>query len=229
MFFFHTLWSSITIPPGFPETLSEDLRVIVEEEQKNAEDEQEARNKQMSWAVARSTSVGWWLVGGFYYPSYIGEYNSPRTGNPYKPTRNYQPGFQGLRCVSVPLSTPSNAFSCDELGLIRAAQNGNTNDTLIHSGKVADAQCKFCQGNDSVHHRHWECPATQSSRDSIPPATLHIIASMAPCLQQHALTPEPVEVRWFKASLAEIPPTMFLSVPMRLPQDHVDYLLWWHR
>ena len=29
----------------------------------------------------------WWLVRGLYYPSYIGDYSNPRTGNPYKPTR----------------------------------------------------------------------------------------------------------------------------------------------
>ena len=41
---------------------------------------------------------GWWLVRGLYYPIYyiynyiyiytvyIGDYNNPRTGNPYKPT-----------------------------------------------------------------------------------------------------------------------------------------------
>ena len=34
------------------------------------------------WWRWRSTPVGWWLVGGLYHPSYIGDYSSPRTGNP---------------------------------------------------------------------------------------------------------------------------------------------------
>ena len=29
---------------------------------------------------------GWWLVGGLYYPSYIGDSNNPRMGNPKKPS-----------------------------------------------------------------------------------------------------------------------------------------------
>ena len=34
------------------------------------------------WWRWRSTPVGWWWVGGLYHPSYIGDYSSPRTGNP---------------------------------------------------------------------------------------------------------------------------------------------------
>ena len=34
-----------------------------------------------------SRPVGWWLVGGLYYPIFIGNYSNPRTGNAYKPSR----------------------------------------------------------------------------------------------------------------------------------------------
>ena len=34
------------------------------------------------------TPVGWWLVRGLYYPSYIGDWNNPKNGeSPKKPTR----------------------------------------------------------------------------------------------------------------------------------------------
>ena len=34
------------------------------------------------WAVWPKPLVGWWLVWGFYYPLYLGDYHHPRTGNP---------------------------------------------------------------------------------------------------------------------------------------------------
>ena len=101
-------------------------------------------------------------------------------------------GFQGLRYVCAPLSILATHMQPDECGLIRVAQNGTfyTNATLIHTGKVSDAQCKFCHCEDPVIHRHWECEQTRASRDMIPPMVMEFLKQASQCLLQHAWATE---------------------------------------
>jgi hypothetical protein len=136
----------------------------------------------------------------------------------------FRQGFEGLKYVSVELSRPATSLSPDELGFIRVAQNGTffTHDTLIHSGLVESACCKFCNQEDSVKHRHWECAHTAASRSAIPPAVLTAIGEFPPCLQEHGWVPEPAEIRRFKQLLSDIPDTLEKSIAFP-PQGHYDF------
>lgn len=133
-------------------------------------------------------------------------------------------GFESLRYVSVELSRPDTSLAPDELGFIRTAQNGTffTNDSLIHSGVVETECCKFCQQNDSIKHRHWECEHTAASRAAIPLNVLNDILASPPCMQEHGWVPEPVEIRRYKQLLSEVPDTLQKCIPLP-DQDHYDF------
>ena len=133
-------------------------------------------------------------------------------------------GFAGLGRVSVLLSKPSKQYATDELGFIRVAQNGTfyTNDTLIHSGVVEDTKCKFCSGPDSVFHRHWECQATQCSRDLIPVEVQEYILHSSPCLAEHGWATEPEEITQYRAALAKLPCTLGAYVNLGQTRQHID-------
>ena len=49
-----------------------------------------------SWAVL-NTFVGWWLVRGLYYPSYIGDHNTPMEGSQYGFSLVNMVGMEGPR------------------------------------------------------------------------------------------------------------------------------------
>ena len=133
-------------------------------------------------------------------------------------------GFQGLRFVSPELSKPEPVLGPEDLGFIRAAQNGTfyTHDALHNAGIVENALCKFCQSQDSVFHRHWACSHTAPSRQLIPPDVLDYIHQAPQCLQEHGWATEPEQVRIFRNSLALIPDTMMLFVPIHRPRSHFD-------
>ena len=134
-------------------------------------------------------------------------------------------GFSGLRYVCTHLSKPSLTFTPDEQGLLRVAQNGTfyTHDTLVHSGKVPDALCKYCGLHDSVYHRHWECVSTLSSRSRIPVELLQQILQSPACLTQHCWAPEPSAVRDFRSHLNNIPDTTQHFLPIGPQRQHYDF------
>lgn len=116
------------------------------------------------------------------------------------------------------------SLSPDELGFIRTAQTGvfYTQDTLIHAGFTDSTDCKFCSSPDSVEHRHWECPATQSSRDLIPRDIQDMIASTPACLREHGFATEHPLTRAFKMSLKHVPDSLSMYVSMEVPTRHMD-------
>ena len=118
----------------------------------------------------------------------------------------------------IPLTRPSKIANG-----IRVAQNGTfyTNDTMVHSGNVPDTCCKFCQLQDSVHHRHWECAHTQGSRSQIPATVMDFFQTAPPCLTQHGWGCEPPEVRTFKQMLASIPDTVDACVQLDSARSHI--------
>ena len=122
--------------------------------------------------------------------------------------------FQGIHYVCTHLSRPAATFAADELCLIRVAQNGTffTNDTLIHSGKVSDALCKFCGQPDSVFHRHWECRTTQPGRDCIPCSSSSDVGRLCTGLFEAARvgTRTPGDPS-FQGQLAQIPDAFHLD------------------
>jgi len=123
----------------------------------------------------------------------------------------HRKGFQGLRYVCPMISQIDRTqHAPDAVGFLQVAQTGAfyTADCLKHSGFTDSSACTRCSAEDSVEHRHWQCPATAPSRALIPPSVQARIDTMEPCLRQHGWMPEPKEVRDYKLSLAEVPDTM---------------------
>ena len=76
-------------------------------------------------------------------------------------------GFKGLCSVDAAFTTAKlSKLSPDELGMMRAALNGSffTNDKLVKTGKASSNTCNWCNGEDSLYHRYWECPFFHESR-----------------------------------------------------------------
>jgi len=122
----------------------------------------------------------------------------------------HRKGFQGLRFVCPALSRiDTTKHPPDAVGFLQVAQTGAfyTADCLKHSGFSESSQCSRCSEEDSVEHRHWKCAATAPSRALIPQNIQAKIDAMDPCLREHGWMPEPVEVREFKRSLADVPDT----------------------
>ena len=123
----------------------------------------------------------------------------------------HRKGFQGLRFVCPMLSKiDATKFAPDAVGFLQVAQTAAfyTADCLQHSGFTDSSLCIRCAAEDSVEHRHWQCPATAASRELIPPDIQAQIDRQEPCLREHGWMPEPPEVRDFKRSLNSIGDTM---------------------
>lgn len=52
---------------------------------------------------------------------------------------------------------------------MRTAMDGTffTHDKLVHMGKVPDNKCAYCQQEDGIYHRYWECPSFADARQNI--------------------------------------------------------------
>ena len=136
----------------------------------------------------------------------------------------HRKGFKGLRFVCTHLSKiDTTKRAPDAVGFLQVAQTGAfyTADCLKHSGFTDSPLCTRCSAEDSVEHRHWQCPATAQSRALIPGPVQEKIDTMDPCLREHGWMPEPWEVREFKMSLKDIPDTMCNYAHVR-KQAHLD-------
>ena len=136
-------------------------------------------------------------------------------------------GFEGLQLVDVPLSRINSAqFSRDAKGAIIALQNGTfcTNDFLHKIHAVETNQCKFCQAQDSLTHRHWHCPATAELRMQLDWDTRIIGPGLPACTRERGWMIEPQEVREFKSSLLQIQSTVFEHQPLPESHQQVDTL-----
>lgn len=92
--------------------------------------------------------------------------------------------FDGLAWVD-PHFTCANLgrFSHEEAGLLRVVMNGTffTRDKQYHSGHYVDKQCPWCNSEDSVWRRHWECAHFHSCRQHVAPEMLEQIHQMPDC------------------------------------------------
>eukprot|EP00435_Cladocopium_sp_Y103_P065405 s797_g27.t1 len=150
------------------------------------------------------------------YTRYVGEIWSHRKD------------FDGLQHVHPKLSAiDRTAFSLDEVGALRTLQNGTmfTNDCLVHIDGPEGTQtslCKFCGREDSMQHRHWECPSTQFSRDLISGSSFALISSQPDCTRNRGWMTEPAALRQFKSSLYTIPAAVRVQ-PFSFAADHLDF------
>ena len=120
----------------------------------------------------------------------------------------YRHGFSGLQNVDVRISTsPVEGFSTDEVGLIRALQNGTfmTHDHLYAAKLVDSPTCKFCGGEDSMEHRHWLCPFTEQFRTALPRTTADSVSQMPPCTRERGWMVEDPAVGEYKKELLNVP------------------------
>ena len=116
----------------------------------------------------------------------------------------YCGGFSGLSQVDVPTSSRGNPhWSADEVGLLRVLQNGTfiTHDQLCTAKQVDTDHCRLCGGTDSLHHRHWTCPATEHLRQDLPHNVMAQLPSLPACTLERGWFVEPREVREYKQSL----------------------------
>ena len=136
----------------------------------------------------------------------------------------HRKGFAGLRYVSASLSQiDTTKYSLDDIGFLQVVQTGAfyTADCLQHSRYTDDPRCARCQEQDSVEHRHWQCPATAQSRMAIPVAVQQFIDQQPPCTREHGWIQEPLEVRQFKETLTQIQDTSMVYLP-HAKQQHYD-------
>ena len=108
-------------------------------------------------------------------------------------------GFQGLMHADVFVThAHCHRFNPDELGVLRIALNGAHVCANRHFADVEELKCPFCSMEDSLHHRHWECPATEASRQRLTVETLEAIPSLPECLRERGWATLPPELAEFR-------------------------------
>ena len=118
--------------------------------------------------------------------------------------------MQGIQFADVPFSIATfRSLDVHQAGFLRYALNGSffTKDKLIHAGVVEDTVCPWCQSQDSVLHRHWECEATADFRKEIPAELRSKILNMPACVYNHGWIPEPSGYRTLQQYFVDIPDT----------------------
>eukprot|EP00438_Fugacium_kawagutii_P010614 Skav227438 [mRNA] locus=scaffold203:353322:355775:- [translate_table: standard] len=122
----------------------------------------------------------------------------------------HRKGFQGLHEGSVQLSSPPDNLSAEEAGLLRVLQNGTqfTGDVHSHFDETTNRSCAWCgHAEDSLFHRHWDCPSTEESRRAIPPEVLSQCDRLPMCTLTRGWMTEPPSCRRYRKLLHEIPDT----------------------
>ena len=105
--------------------------------------------------------------------------------------------FHGLADVDTACSNhTSQFFSHVDQGLLRVAMNGSfyTRDKQFSSGKFTSKQCPWCDCEDSVMHRTWQCIHFQTERNQMDPSIRKYIMSHPDCTRLHG---------WFTESAAD--------------------------
>ena len=134
-------------------------------------------------------------------------------------------GYGGIQTVDAWTSVmPAPDLSPEENGLLRTLQAGTfmTHDHLQPAGLVDSKSCKFCGQDDSMEHRHWRCPETQSLRDMVPPDVLKFMHTGPACARERGWFCEPVALQTFKSSLKQIPDQTQVWEPWSCPTETVD-------
>ena len=137
----------------------------------------------------------------------------------------YRKGFKGLALVDVPTSVQVDPrWTPDEVGLMRVLHNGTfiTHDQLHTAKQVDHDRCKFCGSQDSLFHRHWQCPKTAHLRNEVPPAVLSQVDALPQCTAERGWMVEPAEVRHFKHELQSLPSYVGVSQAFDFSSGAID-------
>ncbi len=117
-------------------------------------------------------------------------------------------GFKGLCNVDAAFTTAKlSKLSPDELGMMRTALNGSffTNDKLVKTGKASSNTCNWCNGEDSLYHRYWECPFFHESRLLVPSSVLLAVPNWPPCLAERGWFQQVDGLAQLQAGLCQLP------------------------
>jgi ribonuclease HI len=134
--------------------------------------------------------------------------------------------MSGIAKADVPFTMESFSQMDSQMqGFIRYALNGSfyTRDKLIHSGVIDTTVCPWCEAEDSVRHRHWECPHNADLTAQIPPEVRAEIHNLPPCTMNHGWISEPEELVLFRRSLMDLPDRsrVFLPASCDFPVAHL--------
>eukprot|EP00438_Fugacium_kawagutii_P017138 Skav217501 [mRNA] locus=scaffold1908:258586:268404:+ [translate_table: standard] len=116
-----------------------------------------------------------------------------------------RPSMEGLQHADVDFTMQGvHSKSEEDQGILRLVFNGAfyTRDRLCRSGTVDSGQCPWCPHQDSVYHRHFECPALEHCRTT-PVDT----SALPPCTLNHGWFQEPAAVPSLRTHLCQLPDT----------------------
>eukprot|EP00438_Fugacium_kawagutii_P004951 Skav216523 [mRNA] locus=scaffold4485:225672:227267:- [translate_table: standard] len=134
--------------------------------------------------------------------------------------------FAGLKNVDRSFSMEDKANWTDEKSsILRTAMNGTffTRDKQFHSGKFATKTCPWCDAEDNMLHRYWECPFFGDLRRHISSQDIHTICAMPSCTHLHGwFTVTDATMNWERC--LEALPTTTDTFEHVLPTDHDVHL-----
>lgn len=127
--------------------------------------------------------------------------------------------FAGLGKVDGELSRNSTVNTGEERGILRSVQNGTfyTRDKQIHTGKIPSVHCPFCNCNDSLQHRIWECEFFSDLREAIPPQVKRFVSTQPECSRYHGWFTEDWTDAALRRALHELPTEHEHHIPPVLP------------
>lgn len=129
--------------------------------------------------------------------------------------------FQGLAWVDVQCTLATiDSYTHEQQGLLRAMHNGTffTRDKQFHGGKLVSKQCPWCSEQDSIAHRHWECPHFQDIRDEMPTDQLKYFANTPDCTRLRGWMTKSQLDHAFRTAITAIPDTCeAFDPPMQIP------------
>eukprot|EP00438_Fugacium_kawagutii_P034037 Skav222223 [mRNA] locus=scaffold552:487062:489744:+ [translate_table: standard] len=113
--------------------------------------------------------------------------------------------------------------SAEDAGLLRVALNGTffTRDKQFHSGKFTTPKCPWCDSDDSIWHRHWECPHFVQCWGKVDPDMKKLIEQQPACTKLHGWMVETPTSQAFRSSLTTIPDTSDQFEPVSDLPDHL--------
>ena len=174
-----------------------------------------------SLMVDRLHSLGWQFITGVEVEDAVGRFSLLTTSFPEIVLRvswawikvvasavAHRPSFAGLENID-PAATRRFLLSLPpaEQGLFRKALNGAhfTQDALCHWSTSGSTVCEFCGGQDSRHHRFWECSVFDSCREHCTQDFWDILPGLPACLTLHGWALRPSTWTQWVQQLLKIP------------------------
>lgn len=119
----------------------------------------------------------------------------------------HRPCFHWLHRVNI--SHTRKAVDREESvaqGILRRLLTGATftNEHACFWSHDGNDKCVACGGSDSLHHRFWSCPGTQSHRDKLEPCLLESLEELPAVIVDHGWTLTSHLAGWWKQYLCTL-------------------------